>query len=212
MNALASAINAFERAPAPDVLRRAGIDFLVGSARKRLAHAPAGAERRFALEMAERAIAENAAEANDQHYELPPEFFGLILGPHRKYSSCYYRAPDDTLADAEAMALALTAQHAELAEPLTTVTTKDRLALVTVVIRGTRYVIVDIGLRMLKPLELYRAQGFPVDYIIDRTAAGKPLSISAAVRMVGNSVSPPPLAAIARANLDRVAEPERMAA
>ena len=71
-------------------------------------------------------------------------------------------------------------QHAELAEPLTTVTTKDRLALVTVVIRGTRYVIVDIGLRMLKPLELYRAQGFPVDYIIDRTAAGKPLSISAA--------------------------------
>ena len=103
-------------------------------------------------------------------------------------------------------------QHAELGEPLTTVTTKDRLALVTVVIRGTPYVIVDIGLRMLKPRELYQAQGFPADYIIDRTAAGKPLSISAAVRMVGNSVSPPPLAAIARANLDPVEHRQAVAA
>jgi DNA (cytosine-5)-methyltransferase 1 len=103
-------------------------------------------------------------------------------------------------------------QHAELGEPLTTVTTKDRLALVTVVIRGTPYVIVDIGLRMLKPRELYRAQGFPADYIIDRTADGTPLSISAAVRMVGNSVSPPPLAALARANLDPVEHRQAVAA
>ncbi|WP_049472818.1 DNA cytosine methyltransferase, partial [Stenotrophomonas maltophilia] len=66
------------------------------------------------------------------------------------------------------------------------------------------YVIVDIGLRMLKPHELYRAQGFPPGYIIDRTANGTPLSTSAAVRMVGNSVSPPPLRALAEANLDRV--------
>src|SRR3546814_10574583 len=48
--------------------------------------------------------------------------------------------------------------------------------------------------------ELFRAQGFPADYIIDRTADGTPLSISASVRMVGNSVSPPPIAALARAN------------
>jgi DNA (cytosine-5)-methyltransferase 1 len=93
-------------------------------------------------------------------------------------------------------------QWGDLREPAATVTTKDRLALVTVTIQGTPYVIVDIGLRMLKPRELYRAQGFPADYIIDRTADGTPLSISASVRMVGNSVSPPPLAAIARANLD----------
>lgn len=89
-----------------------------------------------------------------------------------------------------------------LADPVDTVTTKDRLALVTVVIKGTPYVIVDIGLRMLKPHELYRAQGFPAGYIIDRTANGTPLSTSAAVRMVGNSVSPPPLRALAEANLD----------
>lgn len=94
-----------------------------------------------------------------------------------------------------------------LADPVDTVTTRDRLALVTVVIKGTPYVIVDIGLRMLKPHELYRAQGFPVGYIIDRTANGTPLTTSAAVRMVGNSVSPPPLRALAEANLDPVALP-----
>lgn len=91
-----------------------------------------------------------------------------------------------------------------LRDPVDTVTTRDRLALVTVDIQGTPYVIVDIGLRMLKPHELYRAQGFPPGYIIDRTANGTPLSTSAAVRMVGNSVSPPPLRALAEANLDRV--------
>ncbi|CAM4170841.1 DNA methyltransferase [Stenotrophomonas lactitubi] len=91
-----------------------------------------------------------------------------------------------------------------LSDPVDTITTKDRLALVTVVIKGTPYVIVDIGLRMLKPHELYRAQGFPTGYIIDRTANGTPLTTSAAVRMVGNSVSPPPLRALAEANLDRV--------
>lgn len=99
-----------------------------------------------------------------------------------------------------------------LADPVDTVTTKDRLALVTVVIKGTPYVIVDIGLRMLKPHELYRAQGFPSDYIIDRTANGTPLSTSAAVRMVGNSVSPPPLRALAEANLDPVTLPMAQAA
>lgn len=99
-----------------------------------------------------------------------------------------------------------------LREPLDTVTTRDRMALVTVVIKGTPYVIVDIGLRMLKPHELFRAQGFPKDYVIDRTANGTPLSISAAVRMVGNSVSPPPIAALARANLYKVKAPRRIAA
>ncbi len=99
-----------------------------------------------------------------------------------------------------------------LSDPVDTITTRDRLALVTVVIKGTPYVIVDIGLRMLKPHELYRAQGFPAGYIIDRTADGTPLTTSAAVRMVGNSVSPPPLRALAAANLDPVAVPMAVAA
>lgn len=91
-----------------------------------------------------------------------------------------------------------------LRDPVDTVTTRDRLALVTVVIKGTPYVIVDIGLRMLKPHELFRAQGFPVTYIIDRTADGTVLKTTAQVRMCGNSVSPPPMFAIAEANLDQV--------
>ncbi|MGE6333932.1 DNA cytosine methyltransferase [Stenotrophomonas sp. NPDC077659] len=89
----------------------------------------------------------------------------------------------------------------DLHDPVDTITTKDRLALVTVHIQGVPHVIVDIGLRMLKPHELYRAQGFPTGYIIDRTSDGTPLKTTAQVRMVGNSVSPPPLRALAEANL-----------
>ncbi len=103
-------------------------------------------------------------------------------------------------------------QWGELTEPLSTITTKDRLALVTVQVGGVPHVIVDIGLRMLKPHELYRAQGFPPDYIIDRTADGRPLSTSRAVAMVGNSVSPPPLHAILTANLDAAFAPMAEAA
>lgn len=84
--------------------------------------------------------------------------------------------------------------------PAPTVTTKDRLGLVTVSIKGTPYVVVDISLRMLKPHELYRAQGFPADYIIDKGADGKPFTNKQQVHMCGNSVSPPPMAALARAN------------
>ncbi|MEE4915734.1 DNA cytosine methyltransferase [Pseudomonas alliivorans] len=85
-------------------------------------------------------------------------------------------------------------------EPAPTVTTKDRLALVTVMVKGTPYVIVDICLRMLKPSELYKAQGFPADYVITHGADGKPFTKTQQVHMCGNSVSPPPMAALARAN------------
>lgn len=85
-------------------------------------------------------------------------------------------------------------------EPTPTITTKDRLALVTVTINGTPYVIVDICLRMLQPAELYKAQGFPADYIISHGADGKPFTKTQQVHMCGNSVSPPPMAALARAN------------
>lgn len=85
-------------------------------------------------------------------------------------------------------------------EPAPTITTRDRLALVTVTIKGTPYVIVDICLRMLQPAELYKAQGFPDDYIISHGADGKPFTKTQQVHMCGNSVSPPPMAALARAN------------
>ena len=85
-------------------------------------------------------------------------------------------------------------------EPAPTITTRDRLALVTVTIKGTPYVIVDICLRMLQPAELYKAQGFPADYIISHGTDGKPFTKTQQVHMCGNSVSPPPMAALARAN------------
>ena len=84
--------------------------------------------------------------------------------------------------------------------PTPTITTKDCLALVTVRVKGTPYVIVDICLRMLKPAELYKAQGFPADYHITHGADGKSFTITQQVHMCGNSVSPPPMAALARAN------------
>lgn len=103
-------------------------------------------------------------------------------------------------------------QPLDVRDPVDTITTRDRLALVTVHVRGVPYVIVDITLRMLTPPELYMAQGFPRDYIIDRTADGRKLTVSQQVRMVGNSVSPPPLFAIVDANLEPAEEPMRLAA
>jgi DNA (cytosine-5)-methyltransferase 1 len=83
-------------------------------------------------------------------------------------------------------------------EPLPTITTKDRLALVTVVYKGTPYLIVDIKLRMLKPKELYSAQGFRKDYIFTHGHDGRKFSVADQVRMVGNSVSPNTAAALIR--------------
>lgn len=89
-------------------------------------------------------------------------------------------------------------QAPELLEPLHTVTTRDRFGLVTV--KGEPYAIVDIGLRMLSPRELYRAQGFPDTYQIATGADGRPLTKTAQVRMCGNSVCPPMARAIVAAN------------
>ena len=91
-------------------------------------------------------------------------------------------------------------QWGDLRDPMSTITTRDRVALVTVIIKGTPYVIVDIALRMLKPRELYRAQGFPDSYIIDRGHDSRRFTLTAQTRMCGNSVSPLPMAAIASAN------------
>jgi DNA (cytosine-5)-methyltransferase 1 len=91
-------------------------------------------------------------------------------------------------------------QLSSLDDPMATITTKDRLALVTVTIAGTPYVIVDIGLRMLEPFELYRANDFPKSYIIDRGHDGRKFSKSAQVRMVGNSVDPVDAADFLEAN------------
>lgn len=103
-----------------------------------------------------------------------------------------------------------TDQDPAMREPLHTVTTKDRFGLVTV--RGQAYQIADIGLRMLTPRELYRAQGFPESYVIDRGAAGEPITKTAQVRMCGNSVCPPLARAIVAANYAEQHAAQRRAA
>lgn len=85
-----------------------------------------------------------------------------------------------------------------LREPLHTVTAQDRFGLVTV--RGEQYQIVDIGMRMLEPHELFAAQGFPKDYIIDRDALGNPVPKYKQVARCGNSVCPALAEALVRAN------------
>ncbi|MFN4063708.1 MAG: DNA cytosine methyltransferase, partial [Parazoarcus communis] len=93
-------------------------------------------------------------------------------------------------------------QDPRLEEPLHTVTTKDRFGLVTVA--GEQYAIADIGMRMLTPREIFRAQGFPEDYIIDHGidehGNRMALSKSAQVRMCGNAVCPPVARALVTAN------------
>jgi len=96
-----------------------------------------------------------------------------------------------------------------LSDPLRTIPTKDRFAIVT--ISGQDYAIIDIGMRMLAPRELFRAQGFPDDYIIgDKPDQGIKLTKTAQVRMCGNSVSPPVARGLVAANVPemRVAEKE----
>ena len=95
----------------------------------------------------------------------------------------------------------------DINEPLDTVTSRDRFGLVT--IDGTDYQIVDIGLRMLEPRELYGCQGFPDDYIIDHDYTGKTYPRSEQVRRCGNAVCPPIPAALVRANLPELCVAKR---
>ncbi|WP_447869993.1 DNA cytosine methyltransferase [Serratia fonticola] len=94
-----------------------------------------------------------------------------------------------------------------LMDPLHTVTTNDRFGLVTV--EGMDYQIVDIGMRMLQPHELYAAQGFPSWYIIDQDYKGKKYAKDKQVARCGNAVPPPFAEALVRANLPEMCVPRR---
>lgn len=97
-----------------------------------------------------------------------------------------------------------TDQDPRLSDPLATITTKHRDAVVTVKVNGEDYVLADIGMRMLQPRELYRAQGFPDSYIIEWgiNQQGERITLTkqAQVRMCGNSVCPPLSRALVAAN------------
>lgn len=95
----------------------------------------------------------------------------------------------------------------DVREPLDTIATKDKFGLVT--IAGVDYQIVDIGLRMLEPKELYGCQGVPDDYIIDHDCDGNAISRTEQVKKCGNMVCPPIPAALVRANLPEMCRCKR---
>ncbi|NLH83006.1 MAG: class I SAM-dependent methyltransferase [Phyllobacteriaceae bacterium] len=116
MNFVAGVIDTVERIPLPDGLTLAGIDWLCERTRRRLERGHVSDEDLFVRDMRRHPIATHTEEANGQHYELPADFFGLVLGPKRKYSCCLHPSEATTLAEAEDLALAETCGHAGLAD------------------------------------------------------------------------------------------------
>ncbi len=116
MSFVSTIIGTAERVPLPDLVIRAAIQRLCSRTATRLASGDAESDAAFADEMAARAIAEHTDAANAQHYEVPAAFFARVLGPNRKYSSCFYKEPASTLQEAEEEALRQTVEHADLAD------------------------------------------------------------------------------------------------
>ena len=114
MSFVSSIIGTAERVPLPDIVIRAAIQRLCSRTATRLASGNAESDAAFADEMAAHHIAEYTDEANAQHYEVPQAFFAKVLGPNRKYSSCFYKEPASTLREAEEESLRQTAEHADL--------------------------------------------------------------------------------------------------
>ena len=118
--AISIAMTAIERGWVPDSIVRAGMRHLL---RQRLTSLPqlgtsaitAEIEQFVAL-MDQSPIAQVPDEANKQHYEVPSDFFGIALGPHRKYSCCFWNEDTATLEEAEAEALRITCERAQLAD------------------------------------------------------------------------------------------------
>ena len=116
MSFVSKIIGTAERVPLPDLVIRAAVQRLCSRTATRLAGREAVSDTLFADEMAARAIAGYTDEAKAPHHELPAAFFALVLGPNRKYSSCFYKEPKSTLQEAEEEALRQTVAHADLAD------------------------------------------------------------------------------------------------
>src|ERR1700674_5842940 len=113
------AINWTEQGLVPDRVIRASIRRLLrqrlGEIRAGDTEASAAATERFIADIGEAPVALAPELANEQHYEVPALFYAHVLGPHRKYSSCYWGDGIATLGEAEEAALRLTCEWAQLA-------------------------------------------------------------------------------------------------
>jgi cyclopropane-fatty-acyl-phospholipid synthase len=103
----------------PDPILRAGIRAVCATRLRRERRRAPGFKDAFVERLRESPIAEQVEKANDQHYEVPAEFFRLVLGPRLKYSSCLWPDGVETLAQAEEAMLALTCERAEVADGMT---------------------------------------------------------------------------------------------
>src|SRR5664279_210951 len=104
------AIGWVEQGLVPDRVVRLGIRRLLKERLVEIGDGAAEASARiaddFVASLASSAVALSTEKANEQHYEVPAEFFARVLGPNRKYSCCEWNDATKTLADAEAAALA----------------------------------------------------------------------------------------------------------
>src|SRR5258708_2290300 len=116
MSFVSKIIGTAERVPVPDLVIGAAVQRLCSRTATRLAGGDAQSDAAFADEMAARAIAGYADEADARHQQVPAAFFAHLLGPNRKYSCCYYKEPETTLQEAEEEALRQTVAHADLAD------------------------------------------------------------------------------------------------
>ena len=103
----------------PDPLLRAGIRAACGARLRRERRRPPGFREDFIGQLRSSPIAEHVGSANEQHYEVPPEFFRLVLGPRLKYSACLWPEGVETLAQAEEAMLALTCERAAVEDGMT---------------------------------------------------------------------------------------------
>ena len=112
----AIALNWTEQGYVPDVVIRAGIRRLLGRRLEEITRtdceAMASAQHEFVQAMCKAPLAVLPEKANEQHYEVPAEFFAAVLGPHRKYSCCHWPAGVTSLDEAESAALAVTCERA----------------------------------------------------------------------------------------------------
>jgi cyclopropane-fatty-acyl-phospholipid synthase len=116
MSFISGIMGTAERVPLPDVVIRAAIQRLCARTATRLASGEAETDASFADQMAARAIAGHGDEVDARHDEVPAALFARVLGPNRKYSSCFYKEPESTLQEAEEEALRQTVEHADLAD------------------------------------------------------------------------------------------------
>jgi cyclopropane-fatty-acyl-phospholipid synthase len=116
MSFVSTLIGTAEHVPLPDAIIRAAIHRFCSQTATRLASASPERDAAFVAELTQRPIAEHTHAANAQHYEVPASFFAKVLGPNRKYSSCFYKGEAATLQEAEEEALRQTVEHADLAD------------------------------------------------------------------------------------------------